>query len=507
MPEMKPLELAPDVVVAEQPEQVPDAPEIVESDFDLDPEYTLPNGRKVKKSQLDELQNKGLLSPQTISGITMRAADIEPPPEPEQFQPAEYEAPTDAGQVATYQQQSPFLNEPQAISSANFDEMLKSYDEAERLKEESALQSYEAGRQQALAEEGYNQQRQELIDQQLVAQEQAEQAFQDEFAGMQQEYETLADEIADTKVDTGRLWSNMSTGNKILAGIGLALGSVGRGGVNQAANIITQAVERDIAAQEKDLSAKKAGLAAKDNLLSRVRQKFQDQNTARLAATDLGLKKAEALLNQKISQAQSEEVKAKLLNTLGDLQAQRAAYEQKLAESIAAEAKKKSILRLRSGSELPTGVDFEDLPPDQKERYSFVPGYEGLSKGKAELSDFRKIAQENIPAIETANEVLKLSKEGSRLNPKDRAKVSTRMESLIGGLRLSFLGPGAMTEAEYDRLKKTVGDPNKFFSLPEVEREKLRIVIDKLQKSTDLAAKSAGLTPSRGTQGLDFKPQ
>jgi hypothetical protein len=66
---------------------------------------------------------------------------------------------------------------------------------------------------------------------------------------------TLAKQFADNHIDPNRFYHNMSTGNKILAGIGMVLGGVGSGFTGQpnpALEMMKQAIDRDIEAQKSD---------------------------------------------------------------------------------------------------------------------------------------------------------------------------------------------------------------------------------------------------------------
>lgn len=75
------------------------------------------------------------------------------------------------------------------------------------------------------------------------------------------------------------------------------------------------------------------------------------------------------------------------------------------------------------------------------------------------------------------------SPEFSRLDIGERKKRGTRMVALIGNLRLPFTGPGPLLEAEYQRLKDSIGDINAIFSMPSWEVGKLKTVQDILRNS------------------------
>ena len=78
---------------------------------------------------------------------------------------------------------------------------------------------------------------------------------------LNKENQDLHDAIANQKIDPNRLWNNMSTGNKILASLSIALGGLGAGlqgraGQNVALDVIQKEIDRDIDAQVKELGKK-----------------------------------------------------------------------------------------------------------------------------------------------------------------------------------------------------------------------------------------------------------
>ncbi len=82
----------------------------------------------------------------------------------------------------------------------------------------------------------------------------SQQDILDEHSAKEQE---LFDNYAKGKIDPNRLYNNTSTGNKVLAGLGMLLSGMGSGlsgQPNMAASVIEKAIERDIDAQKNDQS-------------------------------------------------------------------------------------------------------------------------------------------------------------------------------------------------------------------------------------------------------------
>lgn len=100
-------------------------------------------------------------------------------------------------------------------------------------------------------------------------------------------------EFSSKEVDTDRFYKNRSTGQKIAAAIGIALGGLGRG-PNQALQVINDAVDRDIAEQRAEIGQKREGAmlartayqdflqGAKDEKLATINMKMAAFENAKL---------------------------------------------------------------------------------------------------------------------------------------------------------------------------------------------------------------------------------
>lgn len=149
------------------------------------------------------------------------------------------------------------------------------------------------------------------------------------------------------EIDPNRLWANTSTGNRILAAVGVFFSGLG-GGQNQALAHIQNAIDTDIAAQRDNLARadanKRAVVEGKQSLFGMMRQKFNDdilaESAARAAAWQLagqkmdyigskyaGAEKMAALAQQR---AQIQQNYAKELGVFEERYAQRALEREKL---------------------------------------------------------------------------------------------------------------------------------------------------------------------------------
>jgi hypothetical protein len=100
---------------------------------------------------------------------------------------------------------------------------------------------------------------------------------------VENEYKQITEEVGSKGIDQGRLWANMSTGNKILFSLATIIGGglAGmRGEKFGAADILSNAIDRDIESQKQDIQNLKDKAGAKKSLMSEMYQKFGDINKA-----------------------------------------------------------------------------------------------------------------------------------------------------------------------------------------------------------------------------------
>lgn len=276
------------------------------------------------------------------------------------------------------------------------------------------------------------------------------------------------EEIA--KIDPNRMWTNKSVGDKILASIAIALGGIGAGltgGKNTALELLQREIDRDIEAQKLNIST---ALAKKQHAYKGLELRLQ----AEASRTDNELKRAKiAQLMGAARQEQESILKKRIMY--------KAIEAGKVADpSLIREKDQKRIVRMQDGTIR-------------------------LADNEKAATEVRNFQSQVIPAINGAKRILETSNNSSKFNFKDRAKISTELKALVGQLRIPFTGPGILTDKEYERLLDTVGNPNKLFSLPTLERLKIRTVIKKLNKDLNQTYKIAGITAPKGPNEIDIK--
>jgi hypothetical protein len=324
-------------------------------------------------------------------------------------------------------------------------------------------------------------QKADSIKQEHIKLQAEEQVAQDEIARQRKTVEDAQNKLAEEdlqlgKIDPDRFWKNKSTGSKILAAIGMMLGGA------PAVGIVQQQIKNDIDAQN---------LTNKQSLAKRA-QAIKLVNTQ--------IDRLSALTNDKFKQEKLQLSKQQLGIQLEKINMDRL----KLAQN---EIKKKQLQKDISQGKLkdPTLLNKEDRDRVVRMRDGSIQ----LADNKKASEAVRKFQAEVEPAIKGAHRILKISEEGSRLNLKDRARIATDLKALVGQLRIPFTGPGVLTDTEYERLLDTIGDPNKLFAIPEIERTKIKTVIQKLTGDLDIRYKQAGLkgVKNKREQLIDLKLQ
>lgn len=160
------------------------------------------------------------------------------------------------------------------------------------------------------------------------------------------QYKAAQDEMRNvsTTVDPGRYWATRSTGGKIASIIGLALGALGAGpdGVNRAAMMMNQAIDRDLEAQKAEhtlrLQKGKASIDAAQSAYAMEHTRFGDEASARAAAKANLLGLAQNKLAQITAGTSSPQAKAQADALNGALEVQKGKLEQDAANDLATRA-------------------------------------------------------------------------------------------------------------------------------------------------------------------------
>jgi len=271
----------------------------------------------------------------------------------------------------------------------------------------------------------------------------------------------LYQDVLDDKIEPGRFMANLSTGNKILAGISLVLGGAGGGlngsGRNTAMEVLQKTIDQDIEAQ-------KANLGKKQSLLTQNLQKTRD------------LQEAEAMTRSQImamTSAQVERAKASASGPLAKAQADQLLGVLKVEQSKANEAAAQRAAIRKLGQGNLEGINPEELRAtgnpqltDAADRMIRLPsGKQRLANRKEDVKDLT----DKIATVQPIYDGLtRLSKYGpaDMLDPKKREQVDFIRQALAVSLKknteLNRMFASAGKEGDGFNLMDLIENPKEF---------------------------------------------
>jgi len=315
-------------------------------------------------------------------------------------------------------------------------------------------------KEQETVDSRYDQLRNEVEEQKLQA---------------QKNYQEVSDEYFNSKeIDQGRYWSNASTGQKILAGIGLAFASLNPQAMQSALGSINRAIDRDIEAQKLEILKKKEKMGQAKGLVAQFQKKFGSLAAAEQAAKMAALEKAKLKMEMIAGQTKSQTMQAKARQAISQIEMSMIEQKSKLDKEL------------------------------EKKRID-IGGYKGTINNVQEAKDFREAMNNLSGAKNSINRLLEINEQtGKSLSPNTRAEAKTLQKTLIGALRVPIVGPGAMSEKELELLNDLVANPTDIFALDSNNKTKLKTLMRTLEQKADEQAKNLGLEKY---EGVGFKPE
>ena len=135
----------------------------------------------------------------------------------------------------------------------------------------------------------------------------------------------MREDYSNTNIDPSRFWSDMGTGNKILAGISLGLGAIGGmvDGKNRVADIFENAINRDVNIQKANLDKKSQAMTAQRGVLADMRMQFSDENSAIAATKVAAYDRLKSQIEQTALQYKGPMAQAQAQVMLGGIQEKR----------------------------------------------------------------------------------------------------------------------------------------------------------------------------------------
>lgn len=289
----------------------------------------------------------------------------------------------------------------------------------------------------------------QIIEEQQKKQAEAEAMYQEQRKALDAEVE------GKSAIDKDRLFKNMTTGNKILTGIGLALSAIGGSkSMGATLNLINSAIDQDIAQQEKAYGIAKEKRSAADSLYKENLGRLGDQTQAMLLTKAQNLEAVKAKIDSVLARAGSQKAIAQGEVLKGQLQSQI----DQTKNALGAEMMKKMVT---AQSYAPGSLPANYAPRTQEEAERFIPGV-GLAQTK---EDRKKVVEglENASSFNRLiNEAIKIrEEEGGALFGKNKDRLDAIQQDLTLKLK-SMSQLGVMSDSDKKLLEQIIPDISRY---------------------------------------------
>lgn len=306
--------------------------------------------------------------------------------------------------------------------------------------------------------------------------------------GKQAELDDLNDKYSKMKIDPDRYWNNKSTPDKVMAGIGMILGSFGSSSTNQVVDQMHRAIQQDLEAQSHDIQTAGQGIRQKQSLFADMFNIYKNKEAAMAASTVSIMNQTQLQLNAIASRYSSPEAQGKAQQLYGQIELQKQQAQMQLNQSVM------KMYALQNPEQYK-----EFLEPNQRER--IVPGYKGLATQPAVAKELIDASSANKSVQDNADALIKIANmPGASLTPELIKEAKVRYNALQGQIAKSEYS--RTTENELNQVADAVADPTKMFSLRSSILKSLNTVKDVAKENIDNKAKAAGLIPYAEANGL-----
>lgn len=297
--------------------------------------------------------------------------------------------------------------------------------------------------------------------------------------------------------DIKSYWDTKSGGQKLLAAISIAAGSLGAGlsgGNNDALRIIENDIKRHMELEEARLNKLKDKADRMNTAIGIARQKFGDNLLASQQVSNLYRQQALDKVAQIKAQTTSDVARANLEGLETQIMQEINKTNAEILKSKAQSFKTLSeAQKLQAEASKLEGTAGE---PPQEILERFVPGV-GVALDKGAATKLREEGAAVYEALPIINDLLDVTEEDFRsLSPVKRAEIAQKVSILTGKLRIPVVGPGAFTDSERAFIRdEIVGNPGALFSIDASTRRKLQELKGILGESRDAKIRATGVRP------------
>lgn len=360
---------------------------------------------------------------------------------------------------------------------------LSAYKEAK-----SGLQmAAKAGVERAAEEFGYMTEAARQTDEFVKQQQQREEEKKKELDRLAAEKDNADASVKNWKEQD--FWADKSMGQRIMAGISLALGAVGAGlqgpgAENQGLKTINDLIRRDVERQRNIYEQLKDTAQAKSLAYTRVADQLKDRDLASMQMYKMGLERTKQKLEAVSSKYAGKEAQAKAKSLIGELGL-------KIAEQDAEMQARMAKLAA------------EQQEAKQKMLGRSVPSLDQYAVSEKGAEELRKSSAAVADGTKGLNRLLEISSvSGKSFSPELKAEANTIARMLQGTLREEILGPGTVTEAERAMLDEIVRNPTKLMSLDATSKKALNVLKSRINSKFIERAASEGIPRQASQQWL-----
>lgn len=283
----------------------------------------------------------------------------------------------------------------------------------------------------------------------------------------------IATQRAQQRMDRGsktlqEIMRDGNFGDKLGAALAVLAGGVSQGLTGAATNPAIDAINKAI---EQEAQRRKLNMEETKDLQHATAELAQLKLTQMQHASDSEYKKAQ----------------------IENLKAEAAKHSAEAGKIIEVQEQQKAVQEmLRKGGKITSP---EMLDEKQRERAVAMPdGSYQLATNPHAAQKLLEYKNQSEPALSGIQRIKQAVKDFNKFtDPVKRQSIATEVKALAGQLRLPFLGPGPMTEGEYNRLLGLIGDPTTFLSVPILQAAKLDAVEHKLKADYKQQHLNAGI--------------
>jgi len=384
--------------------------------------------------------------------------------------------PAQTGLPGYLSQTQQFMQPQQQAQAGLPGDYTKAFDEIQQGTLQQAQASADAAAQQAQV---YEQQMKELQLNEIARKAKADAVMAD--------INKIQNDVMTQKIDPTRVWSNMSTGNRVLAGISIFLGGVAggmQGTENRALGIIQDAVNKDIDAQ-------KADMGKKQNMLSLNMAKYNNINDAAAATKAQLLSITQAQINQSAAKMGSKQALAAAQVANGQIDLQKAQLVSQISTSQAAAEKLNNPAGISPKDVLKLNQDIQDKLV-QMPNGNYLPAF-----NKERASKVAELQTKMYPIKSLINEANAFMDQGGTLPLSDRNAEANRLEKNILIELKNLKELGQLTEGDMGIINPLLPSLGDFF-----QKGKSRDALSSINRQIDAklnasySANIPGLNPS-----------